>query len=173
MVDKIDKILFATDLSENSRHAFRYAAGEAIRHGASLVLIHVIEKVSGEAERLIENLLGEEKWREMQDTHQRTARDVIIGKKTDYDMLRQALAEFCATAGPDDSRCSFETNEILVKRGNVAEQVLKTAREMNCGLIVIGSHKGLLGRTSVGSVAKSVLHESTVPVLVVPPPPAA
>ncbi len=173
MVARIDKILFATDLTENSRHSFRYAAGEALRHGASLVLIHVIEKVSGEAERLIANLLGEEKWREMQDAHQRTARDVIIGKKTDYEMLRRALAEFCAIAAEGDSGCSFDTHEIIVKRGNVAEQILKVAREKQCGLIVIGSHKGLLGKTAVGSVAKSVLHESPVPVLVVPPPPDA
>lgn len=34
MLSEIKKILFATDLSKNARHAFDYAAGIAYRHGA-------------------------------------------------------------------------------------------------------------------------------------------
>lgn len=173
MIPEIKKILFATDLSENSRHAFAYAASEATRHGASMVLVHVVEKAPGSIHAQLEGLFGAEKWREMQEAHERTARDIIIGKRTDYDIIRRALADFCADANAEDPRCSFEAQEILVVQGEVAEQILKTASDKGCDLVVLGAHKGLLGKTAVGSVAKAVLHGARVPVLVVPPPVSA
>lgn len=170
MVPEIKKILFATDLTENSRHAFYYAASEATRHGAGMVMIHVIEQAPGSIHQQLAGLFGEEKWQQMQEAHERTARDIIIGKRTDYDVIRRALADFCADAVAGDSRCSFETHEIVVTSGNVAEEILQAAAEKECDLIVIGAHKGLISRTAVGTVAKGVLHEARVPVLVVPPP---
>jgi nucleotide-binding universal stress UspA family protein len=135
-----------------------------------MVLLHVIEKAPGSIHAQLEGLFGAEKWREMQENHERTARDVIIGKRTDYDVIRRALADFCADANAGDARCSFEAQEILVKQGDVAEEILRTATETGCDLIVMGAHTGLLGKTAVGGVAKDVLHGAKVPVLVVPPP---
>lgn len=173
MIREIKKVLFATDLSDNARNAFAYAASVASRHGAAMVLIHVIEKAPGSIHAQLETLFGEEKWREMQEEHERSARDVIIGKRTDFDVIRRALADFCADANADDPRCSFEAQEIVIVQGDVAEAILKTAAEKACDIIVLGAHKGLLGKTAVGGVAKDVLHRSRVPVLVVPPPQAA
>ncbi|MHB8765462.1 MAG: universal stress protein [Deferrisomatales bacterium] len=169
MIPTIKKILFATDLSENARLAFSYAASEATRHGAQMVLIHVIEKTPDSVQAQLEGLFGAEKWHEMQEAQKRSARDIIIGKRTDYDLITQALADLCASANSGDSRCSFEAQEILVKQGAVAEEILKAAAERGCDLIVLGAHKGLLGKTSLGGVAKAVLHGAKVPVLVVPP----
>jgi len=42
----IKKILYATDLSENSRHAFAYAAGIANRYEAGVTVLFVIEELS-------------------------------------------------------------------------------------------------------------------------------
>jgi len=169
VIPEIKKVLFATDLSDNARHAFSYAASEATRHNAGMVLVHVIEKTPGSIHAQLEGLFGAEKWREMQENQERTARDIIIGKRTDFDVIRRALADFCADANADDPRCAFEAQEILVKQGDVAEEILKTAAEKGCDLIVLGAHKGLLNKTALGSVAKAVIHGSRVPVMVVPP----
>ena len=42
MIPKIKKILYATDLSENSAYAFRYAVNSAKQHNAELVILHPI-----------------------------------------------------------------------------------------------------------------------------------
>ncbi|MHB8764739.1 MAG: universal stress protein [Deferrisomatales bacterium] len=161
MIPEIKKVLFATDLSGDARHAFAYAASEATRHGAGMVLLHVIEKTPASIHA------------QMQQAQERSARDIIIGKRTDFDVIRRALAEFCADANAGDARCSFEAQEILVQQGAVAEEILKTAAAKGCDLIVLGAHQGLLGKTALGSVAKAVLHGAKVPVLIVPPPKAA
>jgi nucleotide-binding universal stress UspA family protein len=45
MIPKIKKILYATDLSKNSAYAFRYAVNSAKKHGAEIIILHVIEEI--------------------------------------------------------------------------------------------------------------------------------
>ena len=45
MIPKINKILYATDLSENSAYAFRYAINSAIAHDAQIVILHVLNLI--------------------------------------------------------------------------------------------------------------------------------
>jgi len=42
MLPEIRKILYATDLSENARHAFGYAVSLANRYGAGITIMHVL-----------------------------------------------------------------------------------------------------------------------------------
>ena len=42
----IQKILYATDLSQNAAYAFRYALYLAEKLNAKLIILHVIEKMS-------------------------------------------------------------------------------------------------------------------------------
>ena len=59
--------------------------------------------------------------------------------------------------------------------GHVAQTILDAAREFDARVIVLGSRSPTdLPRTPVGSVAARLLHQATVPVLIVPrPEPAA
>jgi len=169
MIPNIKKILFTTDLSENSRHAFTYAAVLATRHGAGLLLLHVMEESTTCVDQHILNLFGKERWQQMQEAHKLSARDTIIGKRKDYDIIRKALAHFSVFTDNTDARITFDHHDILVKTGNVIDEILAVAAEKNCDLIVLGSHKGLLGKTAVGGVAKGILHQTRIPVLIVPP----
>lgn len=55
--------------------------------------------------------------------------------------------------------------------GHVAETILDAAREFDARVIVLGSRSRTdLPRNPVGSVAERLLHQSTVPVLIVPRP---
>jgi nucleotide-binding universal stress UspA family protein len=45
MVPKIRKILYATDLSENSVHAFYFAIDFAQKHNANIIILHVVEPI--------------------------------------------------------------------------------------------------------------------------------
>lgn len=55
--------------------------------------------------------------------------------------------------------------------GHVAQTILDVAREFDARIIVLGSRSRTdLPRNPVGSVAERLLHQSTVPVLIVPRP---
>ncbi|MBN2398370.1 MAG: universal stress protein, partial [Deltaproteobacteria bacterium] len=45
MIPKIKRVLYATDLSENSMYAFRYAVNTAEKHDAEMIVLHVIEEI--------------------------------------------------------------------------------------------------------------------------------
>ena len=42
MIPEINKILYATDLSENARFAFGFAASLANRYNAKVTILHVL-----------------------------------------------------------------------------------------------------------------------------------
>lgn len=170
MIPVFKKILFATDLSENSRHAFFFAASMAIRYDAEITILHVREKIPLNIEHALAGFLGEERWHEMQKAQETNARKILIGKRTDHELIRKALDTLWSSAGVGSDSCSFDMHKIIVKSGKVVDEIIKTAGEKECDVIVIGAHKGLLGATAVSGVAKGVLHQARVPVLVVPPP---
>jgi nucleotide-binding universal stress UspA family protein len=64
MIPEIKKILYATDLSENARYAFGYAASIANRFGARITILHVLEEISHSATIRLAAMLGENKWQE-------------------------------------------------------------------------------------------------------------
>ena len=78
----------------------------------------------------------------------------------------------CAEAEKYLARCAEEypgTAETQVVVGCVASSILQAAEKLECDLIVMGS-QGLgspLRRFLVGSVAKNILANATVPVLIV------
>jgi nucleotide-binding universal stress UspA family protein len=170
MVPVLRKILFATDLTENSKYAFYFAASIASYCDGKITILHVMEKNPINIEHSLSSLLGEEKWQELKNNQERKVKNILIGKKKDDEMIRKALAMFCGSAGTISDLCSFSTDEILIKSGKVVEEIVGTAKEKGCDLIVVGSHKRFLGSASVGSVTKGLLQKAGVPVLVAPPP---
>lgn len=171
MAPQIRKILFATDLTENSRRAFEYAAAMAERFGASMVMLHVIEKLPSGAQQMIDLVMGEDMWNQFREAREKNAKNVLIAKKTDDLMVRKALRDFYGAAG-GEAVPGFDDYEILLTDGHVAEEIGRAAEEHDCQVIVMGAHKGLLGGSVLGSAAKGVLSHSKIPVLVVPPPKA-
>ena len=56
----------------------------------------------------------------------------------------------------------------IVRKGDIADEILKMGKEIKCDLIVVG-HKGVskVGKFMLGSVAEKVVRYATRPVLVV------
>jgi nucleotide-binding universal stress UspA family protein len=62
-----------------------------------------------------------------------------------------------------------EKIQTLVKEGELAEAILKTAKELHADVIVLGSHsRRWLEEILMGSVTEKVLHQSTIPLFIVP-----
>ena len=168
MYEKIKTILFASDLTENSRRPFFYAASMSMLHNVEIVLLHVIEKIPLGMRLRLAGLEGEETLAQLREAREQEARKVLIGKKRDT-RLRQTLCDFYSDVSKECAMEEFAIRDIVITEGNIGEEILKSAEEHECGLIVMGMHKGLLGATGIGSATRTVLNKSKIPVLVVPP----
>ena len=164
----IKTILFTSNLSETSRVAFGHAALLASQLNAKIVLLHVIEKITDSYESRMVGLFGEHKWHEILGQHKAEAQHALIGKISSRQMIRTALSEFCRESGIGEEQCGVIQNEIVVKEGDVVDDILQQAAEHECDLIIMGASKGLLSGTAVGHNIKSVLKRSKVPTLVIP-----
>ena len=63
MIPQIQKILYTTDLSPNSGYLLRFAVSSAKKHGAKLIVLHVIEALSPATKSIIALYLEDEKSR--------------------------------------------------------------------------------------------------------------
>lgn len=80
--------------------------------------------------------------------------------------LKNASLEFLDKSRQHLGDKSIQT---LVKEGDFADTILQTAKEERSDIIVLGSHsKKWLENILMGSVTEKVLHNSSVPLLIVP-----
>jgi len=172
MFKPISSILFATNLTDNCKPAFEYAASLATRYQATLVFLHVIEKMPGYVEGRLRAMLGEKQWREMAEAHEDNARQTLIGKKSDSRLIREALEKFCIEAGIDDTTCGYHSREIVVADGEIIDEILKNSEKFECDAIIMGARQGYISKgTAIGPHIKGVLRQSKIPVTIVPPVP--
>ena len=166
MQPEINKILFASDLTETSRHAFRYASVFASRFCASLVFLHVMEDVPMGAKAF----LDEEMIQKIRKQSADSAQNKLIGKRAEIKMLESELNRFCERSFEDSVDQAMVDTDVRVLEGNVIETIISTADEMNCDAIVMGSsRRGALAEAILGSVVKGVLRHSDKLAIVAPP----
>ena len=164
---QIKKILYPTDLSENAKYAFDYAISLASRYGARLTLMHVLPEVPRSLDTSVIGYLSSEQWEEIKARHFQEAQQALIGKRKDHHAVKEVLDQFCAGV-IGDSSTSVETEEVVVTYGNPVNEILKTAEEKGCDLIVMGTHgQGGLADALLGSTARRVVRRANVPVLTV------
>jgi nucleotide-binding universal stress UspA family protein len=175
MIKPLASILFATNLTDNCRPAFDFAASLATRYQASIVLLHVLEKMPDYVEGRIRGLLGDQQWKEIAEAHEQSARQVLIAKRPSSELVREALDKFCIAAGIDDAACTFVSREIVVRDGEIIDEIVEQAAASKSDLIVMGARQGglFVKETAIGPTIKGVLRRAKVPVLVVPPFPTA
>jgi len=171
MIPEMKKVLFATDLTENARYAFKYAADIAARYRVGLVILHVIEDVPRNAEEEIINMLGEERWEEINSQHRKTTQEVLIGKMSENKMIRLALSGLTNKIDEQPASDMDKEVEIVVQSGNVVEEIIAQSESKGCGMIVMAYvSRNMMERFIVGGVCRKVLKRSKKPVLLVPMP---
>ena len=157
---KIDRILYATDLSKNSAYAFRYAAAIADKHDALIHILNVVEELPASAKTVLQNYLSDEQYKK------------FINRKGDLvNVIRDRLSAFCDNAQKEDPQCVFRVAAIDVVEGHPVNEILKYAEKNKCDTLVMGTHgKGLISHALLGSVAEKVIRKSKIPVMVIPLP---
>lgn len=153
MIPEIKKILYTTDLSPNSAYAFRYAINSAKKHDATIIILHVVEERAPFFEEERQKMISEKKITEAMDR------------------IRNQLKIFCDRELKDDPECSDRVVSIEVCQGYPPEEILKKADELNCDVIVMGTHgKGVIRHSFLGSAAQKVLRRVRKPVFIIPLP---
>jgi nucleotide-binding universal stress UspA family protein len=155
MTRKIRNILYATDLSMNSVHAFPFAVDFARLHNAKIVILHAIEHLPGVVSMHSDLKAEKEYYQEL--------------AKESEEKLRATIESECQKIEADTgSPCASSISKVLTPVGSPAEEILVSADKEACDMIVMGTHgKGFLKGVSLGSVAHAVSQKSRIPVVVV------
>lgn len=159
MIPDYRKILYATDLSVNSAHAFKHAISIARRYNAQVVLLHVLPEVDPAMLNYVSTVMGEDKLAGFELEHKAELKDEI----------RRRLHQFAKQELGDHPEDAERIAEIEIHYGNPVARILQYADQLDADLIVLGSHgKGALKYAFLGSVADKVLRKSHRPMLIVP-----
>jgi nucleotide-binding universal stress UspA family protein len=158
MIPEIKKILYSTDLSENSKFAFSYAASLANRYDAAITILHVLKDAKPTAESLVTNVLGAERWKELLDR-----------SKTELmEKLRHRLESFCEETKSALPACPFMVKEVIVKIGDPVEEIMAEVEKNDYDLVIMGARgHGALSDAVLGSVSRRVLRRCSKPVMVI------
>ena len=158
MIPEIKKILYTTDLSQNARYAFSYAASLANRYDAGITILHVLEDISTSADSMVINIIGQDKWEELR----------VRNEKEVLDTIKARLTKFCDDVQTELPSCPFITDSIMVKIGNPVDEILLEVENKGYDMVVMGAHgHGVLAGAIMGSVSRRIVRRCQLPVLVV------
>ena len=161
MIAKIQKILYATDLSDNSVYAFHYAINFAKSHDAGIIILHVFEQFPATQRMQLSLYLDEGQRKKILEEN-------ITDK---MDRIRKRLKVFCDRELKGDPECADRVVSIEVCEGDPADEILRKVDELECDAIIMGTHgKGIIRHTFLGSVTKKVLRRVRKPVFIIPLP---
>ena len=92
--------------------------------------------------------------------------DVSPLQLSNVEGLKEASMKYLETS---KKHLGDKTISTIVKEGDFADSILATAKELKADVIVMGSHsRKWLENIVMGSVTEKVLHQTSVPLLIVP-----
>lgn len=138
-------ILFATDFSESSDHAFQFALSMAKKFNARLVIFHVINEPVDLRGFYVPHISFDKLEEEIEEGAQKM------------------MEKFCRTHIRD-----YDNYETYIVPGVPYDEIIKKGVETGSDLIVMATH----GRTGLdhvlfGSTAEKVVRKSTIPVMTI------
>jgi nucleotide-binding universal stress UspA family protein len=159
MIPEFKSVLYCTDLSDNSSAAFTYAIAVAKTTGADIHIMHVLERLSEDAIITLRAF--------MQDEEQRKAAIYDRAERSKA-ILDDRQEKFWTEVDAADKNLRAQIKSVEVVESYPAEAILQRSKERNCDMIIMGGHARGVSHNFLGSVAKSVLRRSSIPVLIVP-----
>jgi universal stress protein A len=154
---KLHRILAPTDFSRSSGFALEWAANLAEALRADLTLLHVVSEEEG---RILEEVIGEGAAVQIP----RGVRENVLEER------RKKFTEQFRIVLPEYLRKSLTVEEAL-RIGVPFLEIVKTAKEKDVDLIVMGTHgRTGLSHVLIGSVAEKVVHHAHCPVLTIKHP---
>jgi nucleotide-binding universal stress UspA family protein len=159
MLPEVRMILYCTDLSKSSTVAFEQAVYLAKKTGAKIHILHIVEKLSNDAKITFQTYV-------MDSNSRRNMFKERLHNAEKKLMERQD--SFWGNLHKDDVEVRKQIKSVQVVEAYPAESILTISKELSVDLIVMGAHEKGLFHTFLGSVAKSVLSRSRIPMMIVP-----
>jgi nucleotide-binding universal stress UspA family protein len=157
---KIDRILVAKDLSNESSHVVRYALELASKFDAHVHVLHVMPTVDTAVLNMVAISMGPDKLAQLNKINEQEMAEKTRQQLKEMIEEEKKIAPFELTREPS----------VQVHHGEPAPMILTIADRLDVDLIVLGSHsKGRLHYAFLGSVAEKVLHKAQRAVFIVPP----
>jgi nucleotide-binding universal stress UspA family protein len=166
MLPEIKKILYTTNLDQNTRSVLQFAVSLAKALNAKLFLLHVVEPLSHSGSFLIEAYMSTEMVQQAEEItkqlRQETSQRVL-------DKIKSRVERFSVEElGATPEQLDF-IGDIKVVSGSPAETIVQEAEDQDMDLIIVGSQAGSsLKAAFLGSTARRVTLMSKKPVLAVP-----
>ncbi|WP_299358545.1 universal stress protein [uncultured Paracoccus sp.] len=160
-VTPIRTLLYATDLSDGSVHALRYAVHLADALDGRLHLLHALEPISAEARITLQSYVTDPEL-----LAQATTRRAELARQ----MMAERQHEFWVEVGEDAARLRDRIADIQVLEGNPADVILRHSVQISADLVLMGSHEHGFNHTFLGRIAQRVLRRSRIPTLIIPYP---
>ena len=153
--NKIKKVLVALDYDPTAQKVAEIGFLLARDLGAEITLLHVISDPVYYSSADYSPIMGYTGFMDMGP--------IELGS---IDGLKKASHYFLEKT---KQHLGSESIQTLVKEGDFAESILNAAKDIQADIIVIGSHSHRwLEEILIGSVTEKVLHQSTVPLFIIP-----
>lgn len=159
MLPDVKTILYASDIEEGSRPAFRAAVSMAGHYDASITFLHVIEPLSATARNILKTMMNDADLNEMHDSSVENLKNKLLAR----------IQRFCETEL--DANEAMKEGQIIprVEEGVADRKILKVANEIGADLIVMGTRThSSVGQFLLGSTANRIMHHTQIPVLIIP-----
>ena len=147
------KVLIALDYDPSAQKVAETGYDLAKAMKARIILVHVTSEATYYSSLNYSPIMGFGSYSNVVETD--TAEELKNVAQKYLDKSKQHLGD--------------EMIETVVKNGDFAETILKTATDLKVDIIVMGTHgRRGLEKILVGSVAENVLHHSLIPLFIIP-----
>ncbi len=158
MIPQIKKIVYATGLGSGAPHVFCYAISLARQYDAKIDIVCGLAPLSPQAKGIADIYIGKE---ESKEFHHQARERVKLS-------VEKQVEAMCHSAIIDDPEGFQLVNSINVIEDAPDLAILKCARDVGADVIVMGTHRRTMAEgVMLGSCAVKVVHQSTIPVLLV------
>jgi len=149
------KVLIAVDYDPTAQKVAEQGFSLAKSMGAEVILLHVISDVLYYASTEYSPTMGFDGFMNSGPL-----------ELDNEEMLKQASQVFLDKS---KQHLGDDTIQTMVKEGDLAESILKTAKDIHADIIVMGSHsRKWLENILLGSATEKVLNHTSIPLFIVP-----
>ena len=157
MLPQVKTILFACDLEDKTQESLSLVMSIAASQKAKIIFMHAIEPMNHQAQSMINNYLPIE---ELQALRREALNSVKDAMETQITIFYENYA--------DDSELP-EKPEYLIIQENASSAIKHAVEDHKVDLVVMNSRThSKIGQMIIGSTANKVIHQSQVPVMVIP-----
>jgi nucleotide-binding universal stress UspA family protein len=153
--DKVKKVVIAIDYNPTAQKVAEVGFSIAKAMNAEIILLHVISDFVYYSSTEYSPIMGFDGFLDLSQMQLEST-----------DGLKQAALNFL-----DKTRQHLGDNSIktLVKEGDFADSIMKSAKELHADIIILGSHsRKWLENILMGSVTEKVLRHTTIPLFIIP-----